>query len=63
MNTKQQLVTGILAMVIVGSIALMPVNANTKNPQAAAPASAANVMASLNNLELPQEQVKDLTYN
>jgi hypothetical protein len=62
MNTKQQIATGLLAMVIVGSIAFMPVNADVKRPRVAAPQSG-NMMATLNTAELPQEQVKDLTYN
>ncbi len=63
MNTKQQLVTGILALVIVGSVALMPVNAGHKAaPVSAAPPSA-TMTVTLNSRELPQEEVKDLTYN
>ena len=63
MTAKQQLATGFLAMVIVGSIALMPVNAGVKEAQAPAAQSTANVVAVLNSPELPQDQVKDLTYN
>ena len=63
MNTKQQLVTGFLALVIVGSIAMMPVSAGDRRTHASPPASAAHVMASLNTQENPQEQVKDLSYN
>ncbi len=64
MNTKQRLATGFLAMVIVGSIAFMPVNAGTKSaPAAAAPAQSGTMVATLNSPELPQDQVKDLTYN
>ena len=63
MNTKQQLGTGFLAMVIVGTIALMPVNAEVKGPKmSSAPQSTAKV-AALNSPETPQDQVKDLTYN
>ena len=66
MNKKQQLATGFLAMVIVGSIAFMPVNAGTKSAPVAAVAPAAqsnNVVATLKSPELQQDQVKDLTYN
>jgi len=65
MNTKQQVATGFLAMVIVGSIAFMPVNAGTKSASAAAAptAQSGNMVATLNSPELPQDQVKDLTYN
>jgi len=62
MNTKQQVATGFLAMVIVGSIAFMPVNAGTKSASAAA-AQSGTMVATLNSPELPQDQVKDLTYN
>ena len=63
MTAKQQLATGFLAMVIVGSIALMPVNAGVKEAQVSAPQQPGNMIAVLNTEELPQEQVKDLTYN
>lgn len=63
MNTKQQLATGFLALVIVGSITFMPVNAGQKESVAAAPRAQATTIATLNATELPQEQVKDLTYN
>jgi hypothetical protein len=62
MTSKQQLATGFLAMVIVGSIALMPVNARVKEQVSAAPQSG-NMVTVLNSPELPQDQVKDLTYN
>ena len=32
MNTKQQVATGVLAMIIVASVAFMPVNAGVKDP-------------------------------
>ena len=63
MTSKQQIATGFLAMVIVGSIALMPVNAGVKEAQVSAAQPSANKVAVLNTQELPQEQVKDLTYN
>ena len=63
MNTKQQLATGFLALVIVSSITFMPVNAGQKESVAAAPRAQATTIATLNTTELPQEQVKDLTYN
>ncbi|HEX7466860.1 MAG TPA: hypothetical protein VF309_09480 [Usitatibacter sp.] len=64
MTTKQQLATGFLAMVIVGSIAFMPVNAGNKSaPVPAAQAPSGNMVATVTTPELPQEQVKDLTYN
>jgi hypothetical protein len=62
MNTKQQLATGFLAMVIVGSVALMPVNAEVKEHHATARQSG-SIATQLNARELPQEQVRDLTYN
>jgi hypothetical protein len=63
MNTKQQVATGFLALVIVGSVAFMPVSAGDKDVLAAAPQAPATTVAALNNAELPQEQVRDLTYN
>ena len=63
MNTKQQVATGFLALVIVTSIAFMPVSAGDKDSKAAAPRAQATPLAALNNTELPQEQVRDLTYN
>lgn len=63
MNTKQQLATGLLAMIIVSSIAFMPVNAEVKNSQVSKPSQSGNMVAMLNSAELPQDQVKDLTYN
>ena len=63
MNTKQQLATGLLAMIIVSSIAFMPVNAEVKNSQFSLASQSGNMVATLNSAELPQDQVKDLTYN
>jgi len=63
MNTKQQVATGFLAMMIVGSVALMPVNAEMKGSQVSAAPESGKMVATLNTAELPQEQVKDLTYN
>jgi hypothetical protein len=62
MTAKQQIATGFLAMVIVGSIALMPVNAGVKDVRAPA-ARPSGTMTVANSPETPQEQVKDLTYN
>ncbi|MEP7070525.1 MAG: hypothetical protein ABI789_14850 [Usitatibacter sp.] len=61
MNTKQQVATGILAMMIVGSITLMPMNPEVTGARASAPSG--NIVAALTSPELPQDQVKDLTYN
>ena len=63
MNTKQQVATGILAMMIVGSITLMPMNPQVTAPRASVPSSSGNMVAALTSPELPQDQVKDLTYN
>jgi hypothetical protein len=64
MNTKQQVATGVLAMVIVASVAFMPVNAGVKE-QRAQPARQSGMIAAaaVNATELPQDQVRDLTYN
>ena len=63
MNMQQQLATGFLALVIVGSIAFMPVSAEEKNAPAPAPRAQGTAVASLNTSESPQDQVRDLTYN
>jgi hypothetical protein len=63
MNMKQQLATGFLALVIVVSIAFMPVSAEEKNAPASAPRVPGTAVASLNTTENPQDQVRDLTYN
>ena len=63
MNTKQQMGTGFLALVIVSTIALMPVNAEVKVAKVSVAASSGTMVAALNTVELPQDQVKDLTYN
>jgi hypothetical protein len=64
MNTKQLVATGVLAAVIVASVALMPVNAETKEPRLQ-PARHSGMIAAarMNSGELPQDQVRDLTYN
>jgi hypothetical protein len=61
MNTKQQFATGFLAMVIVASVAFMPVNAEVKDSVKAR--QSGMIVMPLNTAELPQEQVRDLTYN
>ena len=65
MNTKQRVATGFLALVIVGSVGFMPVSAGDRNAQVAAsqPRATATTVAARNTAELPQEQVRDLTYN
>jgi hypothetical protein len=64
MNTKQQFATGFLALVIVVSVALMPVNAGVKGEAIqSARTSGMIVTAAVNTPELPQDQVRDLTYN
>jgi hypothetical protein len=64
MNTKQQIATGVLAMVIVASVAFMPVNAGVKETRAQPSRMSGMIAAApVNATELPQEQVRDLTYN
>ena len=63
MNTKQQCATGFLAMIIVASVALMPVNAEVKDSQVSMVRQSGTIAAPLNSPELPQDQVRDLTYN
>ena len=67
MNMKQQIATGFLALVIVGSVTLMPVSAGQKETNAAPPRpqviTAQATAQAQNSSELPQDQVRDLTYN
>jgi hypothetical protein len=64
MNMKQQIATGFLALVIVGSVTFMPVSAGQKEANTAPPRpQVSTVVQAQNAPELPQEQVKDLTYN
>jgi len=49
-------------MVIVASVAFMPVNAEVRNGHVSARQSGM-IAAPLNTAELPQDQVRDLTYN
>ena len=63
MNTKQQCATGFLAMIIVASVALMPVNAEVKDSRVSMVRQSGMIGATLNSAELPQDQVRDLTYN
>ena len=63
MSTKQQFATGFLALVIVASVAFMPVNATDKKSAASAARHSGIVATPLNSTELAPEQVSDLTYN
>ena len=63
MNTKQQFATGFLAMIIVASVALMPVNAEVNDSRVSIARQSGIIVAPLNAAELPQDQVRDLTYN
>jgi hypothetical protein len=63
MNTKQQFATGFLALVIVGSIGFMPVSAGQKDTSAAQARPQVSTVTAQNAAELPQDQVRDLTYN
>jgi hypothetical protein len=63
MNMKQQCATGFLAMIIVASVALMPVNAEVKDSHVSMVRQSGMIAAvPLNSTELPQDQVRDLTY-
>jgi hypothetical protein len=63
MNAKQQVATGFLALVIVGSIAFMPVSAGEKAPLASVPRTQGAAVAQLGPSEPSHERVRDLTYN
>jgi Spy/CpxP family protein refolding chaperone len=63
MNMKQLFATGFLAMVIVASVAFMPADATGKNSNVATADHAGRIAPAQNATELPQDQVRDLTYN
>ena len=70
MNRKQQLATAALGLVIVGSVALMPVSAERKAPKQQPATTTTTTFHSgmitarpVAARELAQDQVRDLTYN
>ena len=68
MNRKQQLATAALGLVIVGSVALMPVSAERKAPRQQLATtttfhSGLIGVTPVSSPELAQDQVRDLTYN
>jgi hypothetical protein len=73
MNRKQQLATAILGLVIVGSVAFMPVSAERKAPRQQTTTTTTTTTttfhsgliaaAPVSSPELAQDQVRDLTYN
>jgi len=65
MTAKQQIATGFLAVLIVGSVAFMPANADTNaaaKPAAHRPAAVA-VNATKASAPAPRQAASDLTYN
>ena len=64
MTLKQQLATAFLATLIVCSVGFMPSNAESSSGAKAATANAKVAgTVRMNARELPQDQVRDLTYN
>ena len=63
MTAKQRMATGFLAMLIVGSVAVMPAGADIKRPVRIMPQPPVSPQARVIAAELPAEQVRDLTYN
>ncbi len=69
MNRKQQLATAVLGLVIVGSVAFMPVSAERKAPRQQLAATTTTFRSGVigvtpvSSPELAQDQVRDLTYN
>jgi hypothetical protein len=61
MTLKQQLATAFLATLIVCSVGFAPSNAEMPGPKVSSPA--ASRMSVSASSELPQDQVRDLTYN
>jgi hypothetical protein len=63
MSTKQQFATGFLAMIIVASVAFMPVNAGVRSTTVPTARHSGMIGAPVTTAELAQDQVRDLTYN
>jgi hypothetical protein len=61
MNSKQQVATGLVAALLFGTIVLG--DAAGRNRKAAAAPAPVVATASLVTPELPQDQVRDMTYN
>ena len=64
LNTKQQIATAFLAVLIVASVLVMP-RTPLDSPRQSRPARSTGIIAAAPApaAELAQEQVKDLTYN
>ena len=62
MNAKQQWVTGFMALLMLGTILVMPAQTAVKTNESNR-AGGLIVQASEVGAELPQEQVRDLTYH
>jgi hypothetical protein len=63
MTAKQQIATGLLAAIIVCSVALMPANADMSAPKAVAHPRAAVVATKASAPAAPRDTSHDLTYN
>ncbi|HEY2630738.1 MAG TPA: hypothetical protein VGI57_16535 [Usitatibacter sp.] len=64
MTAKQQIATGLLATLIVCSVAFMPANADTSTPAKPASHAQGSVVATkANTPEAPHDSSRDLTYN
>ncbi|HUL94423.1 MAG TPA: hypothetical protein VLT89_00340 [Usitatibacter sp.] len=62
MTLKQQLATAFLATLIVCSVGFAPSNAEMPGSKVPAPAASKSMSVRASS-ELPQDQVRDLTYN
>ena len=62
MNAKQQWVTGFMALLMLGTILVMPAQTAVETNESNR-AGGLIVQASEVGAELPQEQVRDLTYH
>lgn len=63
MSTRQQVATGFLALIIVASVAFMPVNAEVRTSKTATARHSGMIGTPVAAAEIPQDQVRDLTYN
>jgi hypothetical protein len=62
MNATQRVVTGFMAVLMLGALLMMPPQGPAKATAAETPATVIAAAAPQSPPELPQDQVRDLTY-
>jgi hypothetical protein len=65
MNARQQITTGLMALLMLGTIVLMPARFPSHATYSSSVVRQSGALISLSQVspELPQDQVRDLTYN